>query len=477
MGGKNMKEADLMNFAEMFRPVTTIISVEKLPDGKLGNICIEGANKESVKIAEQAFNMDGTQVVKKFVPGLPYENYMKKERNFENFCYQCAVLGKPVHAYIQPEHFNFWINLFMLPLNIQDGNKYYCVYSQEISTEADFDTMTNLPAEISSNVLKTCIKLRKTTDFRLTLNEIVDDIREICGAESCSILLTDYANDSCSVLAHSIKEGLPTGRSVFEIFSNAFIKYSKDWIDALDGSNCLILQQASDFEEVCTRNPGWHATLVESHVESLVLLPLQSNGAFIGFIWVANFDTSKTLRIKETLELTTFFIASEIANYQLLERLKILSSTDFLTGVKNRNAMNSQVVQYVEGKIPCNSIGVVFADLNGLKAVNDSEGHDAGDRLLSKAASILKLGFGDAEIYRAGGDEFVVIVRDKPESWLRERVEKIRNKSRIPGKVSFAIGLSYDEHASDIRKAMHEADVRMYNDKKLFYELFPNLRR
>ena len=150
---------------------------------------------------------------------------------------------------------------------------------------------------------------------------------------------------------------------------------------------------------------------------------------------------------------------------------------DVLTGVRNRNSMNNRVTQLIEKKVDCKSIGVIFADLNGLKTVNDRDGHEAGDRLLRNAANLLKLNFDNCEIYRAGGDEFVVLAIDKPKDWLSESVERLRKKSDIPGKVSFALGLAYDDDANDIRKTMHEADTLMYADKERYYNLFPDLRR
>ena len=114
-------------------------------------------------------------------------------------------------------------------------------------------------------------------------------------------------------------------------------------------------------------------------------------------------------------------------------------------------------------------VGGKLADLNGLKPVNDIEGHNAGDNLLKRAAQILKDTFPDGEIYRAGGDEFVVVETDKPEESLQARVDKLREKSKEKDCVSFAIGFYHDGSGGDIRKAMHEADVLMYEDKKLHY--------
>ena len=115
--------------------------------------------------------------------------------------------------------------------------------------------------------------------------------------------------------------------------------------------------------------------------------------------------------------------------------------------------------------------------MNGLKPINDNEGHNAGDCLLKEAALILKLSFEGCEIYRAGGDEFVIVALDKPKNELEKIVEKIRQDSSKPENVSFAIGFYYDDKGGDIRAAMREADALMYEDKKRYYDRFPESRR
>ena len=464
-----MKKEELQKFVDSFHTMTCILSVEKTNDGSIGTICIEAGNELYIKSMERKDD-DGNSVFnQKFIPGSNYEMYMEKELNFEKFCYQSAILQKPVHAYIQPERFPFWINLFMLPVDIDDSEKSYCVYSLEVTPEADLETMTRLSAENSSNVLKACIKLRGTKNFLKTMDEVVEDIRELCGAESCCVLHTDFKNRTCSVLGSSTKVGANV-TNIHEIISDKFVDYAESWIETLQGSNCLIIQNDADMEIVRERNPAWHASLTGANVKSLVLLPLTHNNEFIGFIWVTNFDTTKALRIKETLELVTFFIASEVASYLLVQQLEVLSNVDLLTGVKNRNAMNNLVFQLVNGSVSYKMVSVVFADLNGLKLVNDNEGHNAGDDLLKRASKILKDTFYDCEIFRAGGDEFVVVALDKPKADIEARVEKLRQKSKEKGNVSYALGFFHDENGGDVRKAMQKADVLMYEDKKLHYE-------
>ena len=159
-----------------------------------------------------------------------------------------------------------------------------------------------------------------------------------------------------------------------------------------------------------------------------------------------------------------------------MERLHILSSRDMLTGVMNRNEMNNYVISLVNSE-ETSTVGVLFADLNGLKTINDSEGHIAGDTLLKNAASALKEVFNKKNVFRAGGDEFVVILTGLTEDELYSKVEMLRKASEKYDRLVFAIGAAYETDSVNVRIALHNADERMYADKKLFYEKHPELRR
>lgn len=467
---------NLQDIVNKFHTMTSILSVEKRNDDKIGTIRIEAGNDLYISSMEK-MNKDGNVVFKeKFVPGSNYERYMKKELNFENFCYECAIKKKPVHAYIRPERYNFCINLIMTPLDIKDPNKAYCTYSQEITFEENLDAMSNISAKTSSNVLQTCIKLRGAKNLQETMNEVIEDIRKICDASYCCVLLTNFNENTWSVFSDSVKPD-SNQRSIRELKNENFTEYAKTWLKFLNGSLCLMIKNDADLELIRQTDLTWYNSLVNANVETLILLPLQYSGTNIGFIWVTNFDTSNTVNIRETLELSAFFVASEIANYQLLNRLEILSNQDLLTGLLNRNSMNNRISQFVNGEVSHKSLAVVFADLNGLKPVNDNQGHDAGDNLLKEAAQVLRTTFKGCECYRAGGDEFLIIAIDKSKEELEAKVQKIRQDSLIPGNISFAIGLSFDENGGKIRKALHEADELMYEDKKQYYTLHPELKK
>ena len=224
-------------------------------------------------------------------------------------------------------------------------------------------------------------------------------------------------------------------------------------------------------------NPVWHYSLTQAGARSIVLFPLNYNGETLGYMWSINFNVENTVKIKETLELTTFFIASEIANYQLLQRMEILSSIDLLTGVKNRNTMNNFVDSILSGQTKLkHPRAIVFADHNGLKRVNDEHGHGAGDALLRTAASLIRGVFYDSEVYRAGGDKFMVISAGVSEEEIGSRVAQLRAQAEKTENIRFAIGKSFFEKNSDILTAMKYADEKMYVDKKNSYQMHPDLK-
>ena len=209
-----------------------------------------------------------------------------------------------------------------------------------------------------------------------------------------------------------------------------------------------------------------------------MLFPLRQGHEVLGFIWATNFDTDNYSVIKETLEFTTFFISSELASYTMLKKLEHISYTDILSGVYNSNAMNSMVLDVVSRKavIP-RPYGVVFADINGLKKVNDESGHQAGDLLIKKAALVLQEVFLDQDIYRAGGDEFMIVVKGCDKEAFSEKISELKERTSDPDNISMSVGYIFNDSDLTIRDCLRIADEEMYKDKDKFYEEHPELER
>ncbi len=454
---------DFDNLLSHYRAKACIVSVEFFPDGSYGNIRVVAGN--------QAHCDDMAALNHPFVPDSPYEACFPKNPHFEEHCYRCICDGKPLHAYVNLYTMGLWLNMFLLPLDSDCENVGYCLYCYDVAPKADSSAMADLSAETAYDVLKACIKLRGSDDVQKAFQEVVEDIRTICGSDHCCILLTDSKKCSCTVFAESLREG--TNLLPMSKYIDGFYAITETWPDTLAGSTCIIVKDERDMEKLWEQNPIWGESLDQAGVKSIVLFPLRHGAELLGYMWALNFNVADAMKIKETLEVTTFFLASEIASYQLLNRLEIMSTIDSLTGIKNRNVMNNHVDQIVSGQEPM-PLAVLFADLNGLKRMNDVQGHSAGDKMLQSAASILQGVFHDGEVYRAGGDEFMVLVPEIEEDELQKRIARVHLLSKKTENVSFSIGVCYGE--SNIRRAMRLADERMYAEKSAYYDAHPGLR-
>ena len=99
--------------------------------------------------------------------------------------------------------------------------------------------------------------------------------------------------------------------------------------------------------------------------------------------------------------------------------------------------------------------------------------------MLKRAANVLAEVFTEEEIYRAGGDEFMILALNTSEKEMEDKIATLRNVSE-DNNVSFAVGLSFDDTKLDIRKDMHIADERMYEMKQIMkkkkdHKFEPNL--
>lgn len=467
-------------FADHFDTMTCVLSVEKKPDGTCGTVRIVTGNRkylDSLELAGGSVDV-GSEKKVEFVPNSEYTRYIPKDLNFEDVCFRAAVLKQPVHNCVHMPRYPFDIMAYLMPLKSEEENIGFCTYTQILIPKKDSNLGSlNISQETAMDIISTCIKLRDDKPFQEIIQEVLEDIRGICDAEFCCILMMDENRRQISVLGEARVPGsdLPWMEHYMD---DDFYALAETWLDTLSGSFCLIISNDQEMELIRERNPAWYESLTNAGVKGLVLFPLFSRGRLLGYIYAANFPAEKAGHIRDTLELTTFFVASEIANNLFIEQLRLLSKTDVLTGAMNRNAMNDRITELCKDSTKLSGgMGVVFADMNGLKYTNDHLGHSAGDQLLKNAAMILQSTFIGAEIFRAGGDEFLILSRDTSEAELQEKIAEIKKKAELFEHVSFAAGCCLLQPGMDLRDALSEADAQMYRDKGNFYRKYPELKR
>ncbi len=456
---------DYKNLVDSFAQIAAVISLD-LRDTSIS---------ENYKVVE-ANTIYRQSVVKNlddFVCNVPYTNYIRVDRNFEKMVEECVTKRHPVHAYVDAAFFNSWMDIYMLPLNSEDENTGCCIFSYNMTPKADVDKQMDINADTALHVLKICLRLRGNTDFQEAMNTVIADIRESCNAKRCTILLVDKENRKCSALCENYIDHV----NEFPIdyyMNDKFYSIVETWPRLIDGSNCFMLSNEDDLKRIDEVAPEWGASLRLAKIETLVIYALKAGDETIGYIWAGNFDTSNISKIKEILEITTFILSSEIASHEMVKRMKILSSTDLLTGVMNRNAMNNRIMDHDNGiNMIKKPYGIFFIDVNGLKTVNDTNGHIAGDNLLKDVAVTMKEHFEKGEIYRVGGDEFMVITEAVSVREFDDLEKKLRKDCERSGRAHYAVGSCYSDETDDIKKAMQIADTRMYEDKENYYNRHP----
>ena len=167
---------------------------------------------------------------------------------------------------------------------------------------------------------------------------------------------------------------------------------------------------------------------------------------------------------------------------QLSEEISFVRSqayVDGLTGLGNRTAYEDRVKQLDDdirdGRA---AFAVAVFDLNGLKEINDKYGHAQGDRAISRVAAALRQTFGDARLYRIGGDEFIVLL-EAPSSEIASQMRDVDRILSENDPVSTAKGYAaFTEDAdTDYREVFNRADTAMYNDKREYYTKHGDRRR
>ena len=155
---------------------------------------------------------------------------------------------------------------------------------------------------------------------------------------------------------------------------------------------------------------------------------------------------------------------NNVVNRELADKLRNASRYDFLTGLKNRNALNMDFENPKNPSLNSNFI-IMVTDLDDFKSFNDTKGHQFGDQVLKQYASILQANFGKKYCYRYGGDEYLLVL---PEIAEEEFLKKIKScEEKIKGDFHFSGGYTrgFVADSRDLHTLISRADQNLYQAK------------
>ncbi len=166
-----------------------------------------------------------------------------------------------------------------------------------------------------------------------------------------------------------------------------------------------------------------------------------------------------------------------IERHRLQKELKRMTIQDDLTGLYNRRGFFTLGEQEFKlAKRAAREFSIVFTDLDGLKQINDSLGHEVGDQYIISAARFLKNMFRDSDIIaRIGGDEFAIITYESSrltaagiKKRIAEELETYNEESNLECLLSMSVGIAnFDPQSGEsLDELLSTADTRMYQDKR-----------
>lgn len=213
-------------------------------------------------------------------------------------------------------------------------------------------------------------------------------------------------------------------------------------------------------------DPVDYEKLRRQGIERLIATPIYHGGRLIGYLCADNYERDDRINTVAVFEIVSYFIAAKLANHRLVMELNHLSRYDALTGLRNRNALSMAVDALMQHP---SCVGIVYADVNGLKEINDTRGHQAGDEALQRAPHLLAKCYGSENAYRMGGDEFLVLMPLVKELDFKASFRCLRELVGREQGLSIALGSDWVADTTHLNEAICRTDQRMYSDKVEFY--------
>lgn len=308
-----------------------------------------------------------------------------------------------------------------------------------------------------ATMLNSCVgKLNSDTDIDVGINNLLATVNGYFQADRTYVFEIDPDRDVLINTFESI-----CGQEVSAQMDNLQevpVSVIKVWMQNFRQGRPYYM---SDLEQ--ERGQPSYEMLKAQQVWRLLAVPLMKGGAVVGFLGVdnprAHYDDATLLASIQ------FFVTNSLDRKKQQAYLEKLSYRDMLTGLYNRNRYIERLEAYKQ--VQDQQIGAIYIDLNGLKKVNDEQGHRAGDELIVRAAGTIAGIFAE-DAYRVGGDEFVVILLDVSREEFARKTEQLRRQMQ-ENSVDASIGGVWQASTENLEDLLRRADENMYREKKRYY--------
>jgi diguanylate cyclase (GGDEF)-like protein len=299
------------------------------------------------------------------------------------------------------------------------------------------------------------------TDPRQVLRLALEEARRITGAATAALDRWDPETGRLTTVVNV--GGLAPGETTFPS-GEVYDLSGSDAFRGLLTGGVPNITSVSD----ATGHPGEIDLLADLGLGSSAIVPVLVDGRVWGIAWFATGlgEPEFTPADAPLLEAVGVQVSAVVTQAETVDRMARLAFQDPLTRLANRRALDDTLEAL---RVTGRRVAVAVIDVDGLKAVNDAEGHERGDEVLCGVAEALTSAAGEtpgAMVARMGGDEFCVVLPDagrRNADWVLRRAE--REARRLTG-VGFTWGLAVGSAEWTIRGLMSTADREMYAGKR-----------
>lgn len=210
-----------------------------------------------------------------------------------------------------------------------------------------------------------------------------------------------------------------------------------------------------------------HDRLQAAGVAALAVVPLTANGEHLGSLVVAS-DVSCALDAVSisALEILGAQAAASTLMVRAVAELEQRARQDPLTGLGHHSTFQEELLSRLAHQRPDRQLAMLMIDIDDFKAVNDRDGHQAGDRVLKQLSARLSAVLrNDDQLYRVGGDEFATTVEISEVEEADDIVRRLIDAAR-PGPVTISVGVAIATEGETASQLIDRADAAMYAVKR-----------
>ena len=334
----------------------------------------------------------------------------------------------------------------------------FIVTAVNLMASRNRENKTKKQLSIADTLINCITLLAEEKDINKAIDNLLKILNNYFDGDRAYLFEFDYEKQTTSNSYEYAAEGIT---KEIDNLQDVPLEVIDVWIKKFEETGTFYI---SSLDKDVDKESETYIYLEMQNITSLIAVPLIENDVIIGFLGIDN--PKNNYEDLTLLSSASFFILDSIDRRETHSKLHRLSFEDALTSVYNRNKFNHDIEEY-QNK-PVDNIGVAYFDINGLKIVNDTEGHEAGDKFIKNAANGINSVF-NGNTYRIGGDEFVVITCDIKKDIFEQKVQDAIQKLKGNG-ISLSYGTSWEQNSETIEKQLIIADHLMYENKLLHYK-------